>query len=976
MVGPQGSQGMMGPQGLQGTTGAAGDQYKTASSSTFSVPATGASVTFTIGTGLAYTPNQTINVYPLADPPDFFNATILSYTSGTGVIAVLCNSTDSAGETYSSWGVNLSGAVGAIGYQGPQGLMGASSTVMGPQGPQGFQGLKGPQGSTANTAIPSTQIAFGNTSGTGITSSANFTFDPSPYSSGGQTFDVLTFDASNAPALFRVQGNGINGYASSYVLTSELSPMSAQFYDATANYNTSGTGLFINVTEGLTELGDVSNSVNHTKLTINDNTGVQSITANGIYFEASGGNGFIAKIYDTGSNNNTSGTGLFANVTSGQTVIGDVTNGAHGTRLIVDDSAQLTTLYSNNGLLFNNITLLSGYTASSYTINLPYSQGAAGTTLKNDGSGNLSWVPLGSGPQGPQGLKGSTGQGGTGASGQIAYWGASGSSGVLAGSPALTSDFVSQMQFGTGISGPTTFLVTNSATNYNSNSNLPRIQVQDSGGSYSYIQSGYDGNSISLGFYEVNKQGVNIVNLNPPTSAPTFIFAYTSVSQNILTLGLPSGSYISNSQFYTGLQLRSPLGLTGGAPLYFNSGSTSGSLLPTPTKGAVEYDGLNMFFTPVSTRYNFVLNNYGLSGGQTLIGGTNVSDSLTLQSTSYGTASGDTIKFTTGNTQSGILDHTNRNYSLGYQTLLNGLGGTAVDNIAIGDQALKANTAGYGNIAIGTGTLKTMNGTTNNSARHIAIGYGAMSNANPTAPNNIAIGVGALNNTTAATESIAIGKSALNALTGGQQNIAIGSGAVSVNTGGHRTTAVGYSALSASTASGFTHNTAVGAYTGYQTTSGYANAFFGGGAGSSNITGSFNTFIGSFNPSNDPVNTIGSYNTSLGSGADMGATAMNYATAIGALSVAQASYSTTIGATNHTALYFGGNNTTVYAGAGGTGTITFQGTVAIGATPTSSTTDTQILTRNKSTGAVEYTTSTSPAIAPPAALIYNYMNFR
>ena len=532
------------------------------------------------------------------------------------------------------------------------------------------------------------------------------------------------------------------------------------------------------------------------------------------------------------------------------------------------------------------------------------------------------------GLQGFQGNQGLQGQGGTGASGQIAYWGASGSSGVLAGSPALTSDFVSQMQFGTGISGPTTFLVTNSATNYNSNSNLPRIQVQDSGGSYSYIQSGYDGNSISLGFYEVNKQGVNIVNLNPPTIAPTFIFAYTSVSQNILTLGLPSGSYISNSQFYTGLQLRSPLGLTGGAPLYFNSGSTSGSLLPTPTKGAVEYDGLNMFFTPVSTRYNFVLNNYGLSGGQTLIGGTNVSDSLTLQSTSYGTASGDTIKFTTGNTQSGILDHTNRNYSLGYQTLLNGLGGTAVDNIAIGDQALKANTAGYGNIAIGTGTLKTMNGTTNNSARHIAIGYGAMSNANPTAPNNIAIGVGALNNTTAATESIAIGKSALNALTGGQQNIAIGSGAVSVNTGGHRTTAVGYSALSASTASGFTHNTAVGAYTGYQTTSGYANAFFGGGAGSSNITGSFNTFIGSFNPSNDPVNTIGSYNTSLGSGADMGATAMNYATAIGALSVAQASYSTTIGATNHTALYFGGNNTTVYAGAGGTGTITFQGTVS------------------------------------------------
>ena len=72
----------------------------------------------------------------------------------------------------------------------------------------------------------------------------------------------------------------------------------------------------------------------------------------------------------------------------------------------------------------------------------------------------------------------------------------------------------------------------------------------------------------------------------------------------------------------------------GTAPLKF----TSGTNLTTPEAGAIEYDGTSFFGTPSSaTRYNFLMNNLGLAGGQTVVGGTASGNNLTLSSTSNAT---------------------------------------------------------------------------------------------------------------------------------------------------------------------------------------------------------------------------------------------------------------------------------------------------------------------------------------------------
>lgn len=169
-TGPQGEQGIQGPTGAtgpQGEQGIQGDRYSTTSSDTFSIPEVGITRDFIIGTGLAYTPSQTIIVSPNINPNDHFHAIINSYYPLTGSMSATCTEDNNiAGETYSAWTINLSGAVGVpgdIGPTGPQGIQGPT----GPQGPQGIQGEIGPYFGIINfthaeiTPIDSTNYNFG-----------------------------------------------------------------------------------------------------------------------------------------------------------------------------------------------------------------------------------------------------------------------------------------------------------------------------------------------------------------------------------------------------------------------------------------------------------------------------------------------------------------------------------------------------------------------------------------------------------------------------------------------------------------------------------------------------------------------------------------------------------------------------------------------------------------------------------------------
>lgn len=119
--GNTGSQGAVGNTGPQGPQGVAGDKYATTSTSAMSV--SNGAKTLTVGTGLAYTPQQDIII--AHDSANHMHGVVTSYTSGTGaLIADIATHTGSG--TYTSWTVNLSGGAG---IEGPQGPAGAAATI-------------------------------------------------------------------------------------------------------------------------------------------------------------------------------------------------------------------------------------------------------------------------------------------------------------------------------------------------------------------------------------------------------------------------------------------------------------------------------------------------------------------------------------------------------------------------------------------------------------------------------------------------------------------------------------------------------------------------------------------------------------------------------------------------------------------------------------------------------------------------------
>jgi hypothetical protein len=85
-----------------------GDRYLT--SSTTSNTVSNGNKTFTIGTGLSYTPTQNITIS--YDASNHMHGEVLTYTSGTGVLTVDINNHTGSG-TYTSWTVNVGGVTPA-----------------------------------------------------------------------------------------------------------------------------------------------------------------------------------------------------------------------------------------------------------------------------------------------------------------------------------------------------------------------------------------------------------------------------------------------------------------------------------------------------------------------------------------------------------------------------------------------------------------------------------------------------------------------------------------------------------------------------------------------------------------------------------------------------------------------------------------------------------------------------------------------
>ena len=227
---------------------------------------------------------------------------------------------------------------------------------------------------------------------------------------------------------------------------------------------------------------------------------------------------------------------------------------------------------------------------------------------------------------------------------------------------------------------------------------------------------------------------------------------------------------------------------------------------------------------------------------------------------------------------------------------------TATDNTALGYQALNANTSGADNVAVGdeaghditTGSRNVIVGSKAGDAATTTddttlVGYGAGGGAIMTGHDNVAVGSGSLSVTTSGAGNVAIGKDALTANTTASNNVAIGTSALTLNTTGEFNTAVGYQALDAQTTTSY--NTAIGYQSMSANTTGDGQTAVGFQSLLSNTTGTQNSAQGWKALYS---NTTGNYNTAVGFEALLSNTTADYGTAVGYEALA----SNTTGAAN------------------------------------------------------------------------------
>ncbi len=251
----------------------------------------------------------------------------------------------------------------------------------------------------------------------------------------------------------------------------------------------------------------------------------------------------------------------------------------------------------------------------------------------------------------------------------------------------------------------------------------------------------------------------------------------------------------------------------------------------------------------------------------------------------------------------------------GYRAFYNSFisnGGSMVDNIAVGSQAMLNYLAAL-NLAVGFEALRGGNTPLNNTGqRNTAVGYSALSQnssganntalgafsllSNTTGRDNVAIGAYSLISNTIGSNNAAIGTNALYRNTTGSENVAVGKNALYHNIGGLRNTAVGFEnqyftigsdntavgvqALRGSTVTADNTgggNTAIGDNALLNNTSGNRNIAIGFGALLANTIGSYNIALGN----GLSLNTTGTYNIAAGNGALFANRANSGSTAVG-----------------------------------------------------------------------------------------------
>jgi hypothetical protein len=315
------------------------------------------------------------------------------------------------------------------------------------------------------------------------------------------------------------------------------------------------------------------------------------------------------------------------------------------------------------------------------------------------------------------------------------------------------------------------------------------------------------------------------------------------------------------------------------ASLHIRGGLT-GSVLQ------IESNTSSSIFTITNAGTAQLSGSLGVTGSVSLRSGSNLTVNNGLIISSYNTSNtsvGGTPGWTSAlrNTAIGVLTQGSvttqqGNTSVGYLSLLGGNYNTAVGayaaqyntgdgNVAMGYYALGNQTSNTSyNVAIGYGAMQESSGSGNTlnigvgnqalyntrGAGNIGIGYRA-GLTNTTGANNVFLGYDAGVYNTTGTNNVAIGYSAGNKLAGSSENILIGTGAGGTNGGGTTTMGtgnigIGYNTLqSISSSVGFSNgNVAIGYRAGEQITTGRFNICLGWQAGLVIGSGGSNIYMG------------------------------------------------------------------------------------------------------------------------------------
>ena len=183
--GTSGTSGTSGVDGFSGTSGSSGtsgtsDRYSSTSTTNLTISnVSGDTINFTGEAGLAYTFAQDIVL--AADASNYMVLHIVSYDSVTGNFSTTVEKGFGSGN-YSSWTVNLDGAVGFNGTSGTSGISGTSgssgsSGTTGTSGTSGVDGTSGTSGSSGQSGTSGSSGSSGvsGTSGTSGSSGSNGT---------------------------------------------------------------------------------------------------------------------------------------------------------------------------------------------------------------------------------------------------------------------------------------------------------------------------------------------------------------------------------------------------------------------------------------------------------------------------------------------------------------------------------------------------------------------------------------------------------------------------------------------------------------------------------------------------------------------------------------------------------------------------------------------------------------------------------